>query len=173
MNLKGLMTVILKVLAIYILIQSISIIQQFFGAFGFITHEETFISGVLFFIGILLTLIIYFLIAWLLIVKTDWIVQKIIRDDRLEADFTTFKIHRSAVLTISIIVIGGLTLIDVLPRFIKDLYDYNIKSQNFREFVPGVKFDYLILSFIKILIGLYLIYYNRFVVNLIEKKRKK
>lgn len=169
MNLKGLLTVILKLLAIYIIIRSIAIIPSLLNSIGYLSHTDSIFIGFVNLFLVLLTITVYLLIAWLLIVKTDWVVTNIVRDDRLEADFTTFKIHRSIVLTITIIVIGGLTIIEEMPMIVKFIYKATFQS----DYPTSREYDNLFVSFVRILIGVYLVYFNKLIVNWIEKKRKE
>jgi hypothetical protein len=168
MNLKGLLIVILKILAIYTIVQGLLYFPQILNAFGSISRYSSFWMAIFYLIEVLLTVSLYIFIGLFLIYRTDWIVDKIIREKKLEEDFTTFKIHRSVVLSIAIIIIGGLILVNEIPNFIRQLYNYYLSPDDHRAF----RYDYQISSFIKILIGLYLVYYNNLIVAWIEKTRK-
>ena len=78
-------------------------------------------------------------------------------------------IHRSVILRIVILVLDGLIIIDALPLLVEQLINFiRMKKEHF----PDTKIDYVILHTSKVLVGIFLISYNRFIVNFIEYKRK-
>ena len=168
MNLKGLFTVLIKIMAIYIMVQGILLFPQILNALSYITQDSIFWTAIVYLIEILLIISLDIIIGLFLIFRTDWLVNKIIREDKLEAEIITFKIHRSIILTIAVIVIGGLTIVNELPNLFRQIYNLKIESG-----ISGVtNYEFVIISLVKILIGLYLVYYNNLIVVWIEKQRK-
>lgn len=174
MNVKGLLTIVIKVLGLLMLPQLFTTISQFLRSWeAFNTERDLLIMSVTYIGFCLATLVLYLLVLRLLIFKTHVLVNKIITpEDNLEDEFVSFKIHRSTVLTICIIVIGGITLVDELPNLIRQIYVYKIETNNFNDSLSAGNFQFIILSVVKVLLGFYLIYNSRFLVNWIEKSRK-
>jgi len=168
MNLKGLFTVLIKIMAIYIMVQGILLFPQILNALSYISQDSIFWTAIVYLIEVLLIISLDIIIGLFLIFRTDWLVNKIIREDKLEAEIITFKIHRSIILTIAVIVIGGLTIVNELPNLFRQIYNLKIESG-----ISGVtNYEFVIISLVKILIGLYLVYYNNLIVVWIEKQRK-
>jgi len=114
--------------------------------------------------------IIYLLIIYLLLFKTNWIVNRLALDKGFKEETFSLNIHRSVVLSATTIIIGGLIIIEALPSFVQQLLYYiQMKKDKFAD----VKFDYVILQFSKSVIGIFLIVYRRVIVNFIEFKRKR
>ena len=114
--------------------------------------------------------IIYLLIIYLLLFKTNWIVNRLALDKGFKEETFSLNIHRSVVLSATTIIIGGLIIIEALPSFVQQLLYYiQMKKDKFVD----VKFDYVILQFSKSVIGIFLIVYRRVIVNFIEFKRKR
>lgn len=120
----------------------------------------------------LLLLLIYLFISYSLIFKTEWLAEQLKLYNTTNDETILVNIHRSTVLSISILVIGGLILAEEIPSFCRLAYSYwEAKKENFgpKNDYPG----YLILAGVKILIGLLLLGNQRSIVSYIELKRKK
>lgn len=169
MNLKSLLTVVLIIMGIYIIVQAILLTPQILSASFYYFKNASNADSFYYLFTSIFTIILYFLSGWFFISKTDKITSMIIKPNQLDADFSSFKIHRSTVLTIAIILIGGLTLINEIPQLILHVYNYRLElSVN-----PDAKFDQVILSIIKIVLGFSLLYYNRRAVSWIESQNRK
>lgn len=167
MNLKSLFTVILKIFGVYMFVQGMISLLNVFASLIYLVRDADQLQLNLLVLSQFIYVVFTILISRLAIVKTDWLISKILNDEQLEADFTTFKVHRSVVLTIAVIVIGGLTFINEIPRLLTVLYDYKLKSN-----ISTGDISIIIASVAKIAIALFLILKNRLVVNWIEKMRK-
>ncbi|MFZ4456225.1 MAG: hypothetical protein ACOYOT_08390 [Bacteroidales bacterium] len=167
MNLKSLFTVILKIFGVYLFVYGlISLLYVFSSVVSLLNYADP-VQLYLQILAQFIYVVFIIFVSRLAIIKTDWIISKFLKDEQLEADFTTFKVHRSVVLTISVIVIGGLTFIDEIPHLFRILYFGKLKSNLSIEDI-----SLIIASIAKILIALFLILKNRLVVNWIEKLRK-
>ena len=122
---------------------------------------------------LVLTAVFYFLVIFLCIFKTRWIINKLKLDKGFEEERFELKIHRSTVLRIAVIVIGGLLFAKVFPLFCKELILYAKQSNvmDRTDFKPV--WSYLLLYFIETFISIYLIRYSRLIVNFIERQRRK
>ena len=185
MNFKTFMSLLLKIFALYFIVGMIKQIPILFQSLTMFGQESFygFYSGIGFFLISLGIIMLYFLAARLLIRKSDWIIEKIFGKSEFEADFTNFKIHRSVILSIAIIVIGGITLIDIVPVFLKDVFyfisylrtenDSAISYFDKHTFMDNKKsIESLIISSLQLIIALFLIFKNTTIVNWIELKRK-
>ncbi len=173
MNVKGLLTIVIKILGLFMLPELFSMISLFIKSWEIFSYERDLLINNIAYVGFTFaSLVLYILVLRLLLFKTHVLIDKITQNDDLESEFSSFKIHRSSVLTICIIVIGGITLLNEIPNFIKDIYIYKLESNDFSDNSLG-HFRWVILSGVKVALGLYLLYNSRFIVSWIEKARKK
>ena len=171
MSVRNFWTIFLKALGIWLVINGLTTITQFIAAFSsFVLGNNnelwTIIYSLLLLFG---TIGIYILVLWLFVFKTSWLIDKLklekgFIDDRIEGDF-----DYSKVLTIAIIVIGGLIFIESLPSFCKETFNYFQQKRMFEEeFSSGWLFFYLT----KTVIGYLLMTNSKIVVKYIERQFK-
>jgi hypothetical protein len=105
--------------------------------------------------------------------KPEIIINKLKLDEGFEEEKFEINLHRSTVLSIAIIIIGGLMLADGLPELMRQIYVY-FQMQNAYDY-PADKSPsgYIIFYFIKVFIGYYMVAYHRLVVNFIEGMSRK
>lgn len=117
MNYKGLIEVILKIAGIFLLFKMFLLIPQLVFNVGFTIKEDS--KDALFIVAMsLLTIATYLFFIWLLVLKTEIIVNKFGVSEKLEQELIHFKIHRATVLKIAIVVIGVLIIVDEIPKII-------------------------------------------------------
>lgn len=106
MSLKTFWTILIKILGIWLILESLSVLSSAFWAIPWDTPFAEYILAII--VIIILTLAIYGIILWLFVFKSSWLIDKL----RLDKGFTEEKIdlnvQRSTVLTIAVIVIGGI-----------------------------------------------------------------
>ncbi|HEY0298575.1 MAG TPA: hypothetical protein VGB84_05070 [Arachidicoccus sp.] len=111
-----------------------------------------------------------FLIAYFLIFKTAWIADKLRLDKGFSENEINLSIHRSVILSIALIVLGGVIMLNEIPVFIKLL----ITKYELRNLAANpLDTSLIIFSICKLVIGAALIYYQQFIVNNIEYRRTK
>jgi hypothetical protein len=119
----------------------------------------------------MLILLVYVFISYFLIFKSDLIIDKLKLDTGFDQETIPLNIHRSTILSISIIVIGGLIIADEIPNLCRQLFAYfQEKRMTYGQTNPNI--SYSVLAGAKIVIGLLLIGNQRQIVNFIEHKRK-
>ena len=106
------------------------------------------------------------------LLKTDLIIDKLKLTQGLGDDPLNINIHRSSLLKIIIIMIGGLMLADSLPLLISNLFQYFQNTNYFDKFKDNRSSPLVVLYLLKIIIGFFMIADSRLIVNFIERKRK-
>jgi len=159
--------IVIKIIGLWLLLSSISLIPQFFTTLGF-TNGKLDIEGLLIiWLVLFLAIIVYILIIRLFLFKTDWVIEKL----QLEKNFTEeridLNIKTATILTIAIIVMGGLILVESLPSFCSGLLDYYQQKSLSQEYQSTY---WLIYHFIKIIIAHLLLTNAKKLASLIEKK---
>jgi hypothetical protein len=160
------------VLGIFFIKDIVAEIPQLISTLIFFFSENGTEEGIWTLVLTLLILAIYIGVSYCLIFKTQWIISKL----QLERDFGNepmeLKLHRSTIISISIIVVGGVIIASEIPNFCRLLFIYlRAKRMAYGRTEPD--FSYSILSAARILIGLLLLGNQRLIVNFIEAKRKK
>ena len=172
MTLKSLFSIILKVIGIFFIKNVIEIIPQIFSAFLYFLNSDTYGEGFWILISSALTLGLYLVVINYLLFKTEVIISKLNLESELDTETITFKLHRAAILSISIIVTGGLLLAEEIPNFCKEItFYFQITRMNYSQ--TDVTISKSVLAGAKIIIGLLLIGNQREIVNFIELKREK
>lgn len=168
MSIKTFWTILIKILGIWLILESLSVLSSAFWLIPWDTPFAEYILAII--VIIVLTLAIYGIILWLFVFKSSWIIDKL----RLDKGFTEEKIdlnvQRSTVLTIAVIVIGGIMLIESFPELCRQIFIF-IK-QKYSYFDSPV-YSQIIFNGVKAVIGFLLITNNHTVVNFINKETIK
>ncbi len=157
-------TIFIKIMGIWFVLNNLWVIIQFFTSIFFMNGAQGIMASVITLAMLALTLFFFILIFYFLIFKTDWIIDTLGLDKAIEEEKLELSIHRSTVLTIAVIVIGGLILIDALPQLFRQLITY-FQQQNPTS-------AWIIFYFVKAVLGYILMTNSRLIVNLIERQRK-
>jgi hypothetical protein len=160
-------------MGLWLLLSSVTALAQFLASI-----IEIFRSGVdpvgmiVAAIVVLLAFGALLLVLWLCFFRTDLIIDRLSLDKHFTQEQFTINMHRSTVLSIAVIVIGGIAVIDSLPYFIRDLYNYIQLRKMGDLFSDKATTDHLVIMTIQFVIGLFLLLKHRAVVNFIETKRR-
>jgi hypothetical protein len=169
---RSLFNIILKVIGIFFIKNLLIELANILPALVQFTSTENDYGGfnLMTLVIVLLECIVYLLITYLILFKTNWIITKLKLDRGFNQQEFNLNFHRSIVLRIAIIVLGSLIIVDALPLLVQQLIYYiRMKKEN----VPNTNIDYFILHSAKLLIGIFLIAYQRTLVNLIEYKQRR
>lgn len=169
---RSLFNIILKILGIFFIKDFIALIPQFITFALYFVEPDTVSMGAWSVVFTLATLIAYGIIAHYLIFRTDSIIDKLKLDKGFSEQTLSLNIHRSSILSISIIVIGGILVADEVPNFCKLVFSY-FEAKRFTHLQINPSTVYLIMSSVKLIIGVVLTTGQRQIVNLIELKRKQ
>ncbi len=129
---RSFFTILIKILGIYLILDSITVIPQFISSLfsiglGFDKSIETI---ALYSFLLILTVGIYYIILKYCVFKTDRIIDQLKLDKGFVEETFELNIHRSTVLSIAVIVIGGLIFVDSLPTFCKEVFDFIGQKQS-------------------------------------------
>jgi hypothetical protein len=165
--------IFLKIIGLWLLFSSLSQIPQFISS---IFYSGPFGGNEMFYVSLfslLIFAIIIFLVLRFLIFRPNIIIDKLSLDKGFEEERFEINLHRSSVLSIAIVVIGGIMLVDSLPELLRQIYIY-FQAQSSYGF-PGEKSPagWIIFYFIKVFIAYYLITNYTLITNYIERNRRK
>lgn len=172
MTAKTLFNIILKVLGIFFIKDFLEIIPQLLAPIMYWTAPGQSADAIWTLLSTLVILCAYGVTSYYLIFRTEWVIDKLKLDKGIDREAIPLNIHRSTVLSISIIVIGGLLVVEEIPNFCRLLYSY-FQEQRMSHGMTHPNIAYSIASGIKIVIGLSLMSSQRRIVSWIEGIRRK
>ncbi len=173
MTIRTFWTILIKILGIWLVLESIIVIHQLISSltfFGFNNGDDSIFDAGLVVVLLLLTIGIYFFILRLFLFKTAWLIDKLHLEKGFEEDRIDLNMQSSAILSIATIIIGGLMFIDGLPEFCRQVIAFFQEKNLFRESPTTV---WIIFNLIKTLIGYLLMTNSKSVVAFIERQREK
>jgi len=168
---RTLFNIILKILGIFFIKEFLTIIPTLLSVILFLTSPGMLTEAVWSLVTTSLILLAYGLVSYYLIFNTDFVIDKLKLDKGFAEETIPLNIHRSTILSIAIIVIGGYLVVDEIPNFCRQLYSYfQEKRLTYGQTSPTLVHS--VISGIKILIGILLMTYQRIIVAFIERQRK-
>jgi len=167
MKVKTFWLILLKIIGFTLIIKGVNMITFSITTFSSMMswgNTENIIWGT---ISIILIGCVYFFILWLFVFKTSWLIDKF----SLEKGFEEEKIEINAqildILSIAIIVIGGIILIDSLPQFCKQIFTFFYEKTMLRK---SPTTGWIILYFAKAILGYLLMTNSKPIVSFMNKK---
>jgi hypothetical protein len=155
--------ILLKIIGLWILFLALTIMPQYIAALSFTQDKLNVLNWLMLF----LALIIYTILTRLFIFKTEWIIEKLKLDESFQEDRIDFNSKGPIVLNVGIIILGCLILIDTVPVFCSKLYAFFRQDLLFNDYPDS---NWLILYFIKLIIGYLLLTNGKNFANFIERR---
>ncbi len=172
MKIRSLLNLLLKVLALFFIKDFMIFVPQLLSIFMYLSKPGSWFEILYTLLTTFVTAVVYSLVAYYLLFKTDMIIDKLKLTSGFEEDSVSFNMHRSTVLSIIIVVLGGYIVISELPNLGRILYVYIMQRRELYGY-RNDNFSYLIASAVRILLGLFLLGNQRIIVNVIEWRSKK
>ena len=173
---RNLFNIILKIFGLFFLREIVFIIPQLISSISYYTKYETFgdakFSSDSFLILILnlVSIAFYFFIIYLLLFKTNKIIDKLKLDQGFNQEEFSFDISTSLVLTIALMVTGGVILTNEIPNLCKNIVSY-FQDKSLTHGITRPNYSHIIISAVKIVIGLLLFGERKRIVEFVEKRK--
>lgn len=167
---RSLFNIVLKIMGIFFLKEILFMVPQLFGSVFGLVNGSSLDEAIWVLLYTLAMIVIYWFIGYFLIFKTEKIIDELKLDKGFDQEIIPLNLHRSSLLSIALIVMGGFMIVYSLPALIKDIYEYFAKKRFYYDTNPDV-FN-MILSGSRVICGIILIVAQRPIVNAIELKRK-
>jgi hypothetical protein len=111
--------------------------------------------------------ILYTLLSWFFIFRSENIINILRLDKNFQDKPVSITFERHTLLTAAVIIAGAWVLVNEIPEFFRHaVYYYQERKLYVRMTRPDI--SYIVMSTVKILIGLFLIIFNKPIVNVIE-----
>ena len=162
---------VLKVTGILFLRDLLFLVPQLLSSFLYLGGSENTSEGVWIACLSLIQIAIYGWLIVMLVLKTDWIIDKFSLDRGFAEERFDINLHRSTVLYLVFVLTGIFVIVNSLPGFCRSLFGYLQKKRLSYDQHPDPTYWITILT--EIIIGLLLLGNARALVNLIELKRRK
>jgi hypothetical protein len=169
-------TILLKILGIYLVLDTAIVIPSFIfsaiSTFCYPGNDTALTIGITALVLALTAGTFYFILRYC-VLKPEWIIDKLKLDQGFTEEKFELNVHRSTVLTIAVVVTGSLILVEAIPLLCRDIFDY-IAFMKTAGRAGGQSYHWsgFAIEFVKILIGYLMITNSRAVVNFIERQRK-
>lgn len=167
MGSRSLFNLVLKVIGIFFIRD---ILEAFSHTLSAIVYFPQYGSGQEALVNLAATLpalILYILITWLFLFKTEGIINFLRLDKNVGEQQVPLTIERSSILKAAVVIAGFWILVNEVPEFFRHaIYYFQERKLYVRMTRPDI--SYPIMSAIKILIALILIVFNKLVVKLID-----
>lgn len=169
MTIKTFWTIFIKILGIWLVLNSITVIPQFLSVLlNFGVNNDNDIFSIVIILGLLLlTIGIYIFILRVFVFKTAWLIDKLHLDKGFEEEKIDLNIQLVTILKVSTIVIGGLMFVDSLPQLCKQIFVFFQQKNMFNESPTSA---WIIFHLIKTILGYLLMTNSKIVVEFIEKQ---
>ena len=175
---KNLFNIILKIFGLFFLREIIYIIPQLISAIPSFEKADDFGGGqfssaeILPLMVTLIAIAFYVFIIYQLLFKPNKIIDKLKLDQGFNQQEFSFNISTSLILTISLIVIGGVILTNEIPNFCRNIFSY-FQEKNLMHGMTKPNYSYIVVSGVKIIIGLLIIGERKRIVEFVEKRQDK
>ena len=170
MKIKTFWSILLKILGIYVVLESISVFPQFFSSVYYIFQNDSANDTIEIIFYSFTILGLYVFILWLFVYRTSWLIDKLKLEKGFEEEQINLNIKGSTILNIAIIIIGGLMLVESLPIFCKSMFQFFQQKSLFKDY-PDT--GWIITYFLKAIIGYLLMNNSKYVVSRIQKQNSK
>jgi len=168
---RSLFNIILKILGVFFIKDFLAVIPQLLTAILYLTRPDSWPEAIWVVVTTFLMLLVYGVVSYYLIFRTELIINKLRLEKGFDQETIPLNIHRSTILSISIIVIGGFLVVDEIPNFCQLLFSY-FQEKRMTHGLTSPTISYSIVSGVKIIIGLSLMSGQSQIVNLIERLRQ-
>ena len=168
MKIRTFWNILLKILGIYLVVRGLNIVSQSFSVLFY--AEEEIIYYTIIAIGVAAA---YFFILWLFVFKTTWLIDKLQLEKEFDEEKIELKDDFSAILSIAIIVIGGIMIVDSLPWLCSSIFSFYRNKKMFCPSSENPATAWLILYTIKTVIGYLLMTNSRPIAAFICRKNKE
>jgi hypothetical protein len=175
---RSLFSILLKILGIFFIKDFLVAVPQLIPVIIYLTKSGLVAEAVGALVTMLVVLVIYALISYFLVLKTGYIIDKMLLDKGFDQQTISLDIRYTTVVSIAIIIIGGLMVADEIPNYCRLLFSYVQERRStmvYGQRIPATgsisqTTGYIIVSGIKIVIGLLLMSGQKKIVKWLDRK---
>ena len=173
---RSLFTIILKILGLLMAVNALSYISQIFVyGFSFLSQTNYNESQILIIVTCLslFFVFLYYKILKLMFLKTDVVVDKLSLDKHFDEETFNFNINPKIMLKYSIITIGLVIFTYSVFDFFEEIINYFSIANNQIAYEKAPSKMYIIIEFVKAIVGYLFIFNSNYIAGFIETKQYK
>jgi hypothetical protein len=168
MSIKTFWTILIKILGLLLIFGALTIVPQWFYSIYSAYQTHDYDSFIILISILLIVLFVYFIVFKFCIYKSSWVIEKLKLDKGFEDEKIELDSKGNRIISIAIIVIGGLMFVESIPFLFKQIFVFFQQESLFKDYPES---GWMIFNFVKVIIG-YLLMTNSFrITNLIEKEK--
>lgn len=171
MTIRTFWTFLLKLMGLWLILSGFSVTTQLFSMLGYLAYgDQGTIQFIMALIGSLLALAIYTAVILFIVFKPGYIIDKLKLDKGFQEETISLNIRMNTVLSISVIVLGGIMFLDALPLLCREIINFMRGTDLIMEY-PNI--GNLVFLLVKTLIGYLLMTNSKPVVGFMTRKGEK
>jgi len=163
----------LRIFGLYLIWQTLTLLPSLFSTLIYMFKANDGLSVFSTICAIVLIGCTFALVFRLCLFKTEMVIEKLHLARGFGEEKFDINIHRSSLLSIAIIVLGGLMLTEGLPLLAYHGFQYFQRDNTYNSFTSNLSSPWIVTNFLKVLFGYFMVTDSRLIVNFIERKRKK
>jgi len=174
MKVKTFWSILLRIIGIVLALKGVNVVVHSITTVLIISWNST--EGVIWsslsiwnLLTIILTVVVYLFVLWLFIFKTSWLIDKLRLEKGFEEEKIELNTQLSNILSITLIVIGGIVLIESLPQLCKQVFSFFQERSMFRE---SPTTGWIILYLLKTILGYLLMTNSKQITDFINKRSR-
>jgi hypothetical protein len=169
MTIRTLWTFFIKILGISLVLGSLTVISQILSVLPFFGHNnnDNYYGVVILIVLILLTIAVYIFVLWLFVFKTSWLIDKLHLDKGFTEDKIELNIKQSTVLSIAVIVVGGIIFIESFPQLCRQIFVFFQEKNMFKD---DPNSGWIIFQLVKTIIGYLLMTNSQLVIKYLVRE---
>ena len=170
MTIRIFWNILLKILGIFLVVKGVNVIVPYLSILATTFAME--MEDTIYYIAVTLgVLIAYFFILWLFVFKTSWLIDKLDLENGFDEEKIDLKNDSLAIMTIAIIVIGGIMFVESLPMLAREMSLF-IKREEI-PFQENPNIGWTIYYIVKAMIGYLLMTNGKPIAAFINRKSAK
>lgn len=169
---RSLFNIILKIFGLFFLRDIVLMFPQLITTLFYFTKSDSITEGIFMFLGTAITISFYCFLVFHLLFKTDNLLDKLKLDKGFDQQEFSFNISIHLVLTIALIVTGGLLLTNEIPNLCRQLFSY-FQERRLTHGMTKPDFSFSIIAAVKVILGLLIIGERKRILEFLETRQKK
>lgn len=166
MSSRSLFNIIIKIFGLFLLKEALSISSNILSSALMLVTDD----AKLYLVTCIMPFFVYSGTAYVFLFHSDWLVRKLKLTKDID-EYIETNIHRTVILYIAIIILGGYILVDEMPETCQYLF-YYYRDKVYAADLPAQFRPALTISVSKIIIALLIIRYSKSITLVIDKNRK-
>ena len=171
MSPRSLFSIILKAFGIYFIKELLLVLPQLTTVIALVRNPDLLAEGIWLLLCSIIMIAVYGMVIIYLLLKTDWVIDKLELDKGFREEKFEMNIHRSTVLYIILVVAGIFILISAIPYFCNSVSRY-FQEKRLTHGLTNPDLSFVIFYLAEMALAILMITNSKFIVKFIELRRR-